>query len=65
MPSYSLHLEGHDISPRYVPSCDFPAEMQRGDRFGYDGWTWQVTEVAVKRFEAVGEPDKTLRAIAV
>jgi hypothetical protein len=65
MASYSLHLEGHGEDPMYVPSHDFPGELRAGDQFEYDGWTWRVTEVATKQFEAPGEPDKTIRAIAV
>ena len=64
MPEYSLHLEGPDGS-KYVPSYEFPDAMHPGDTFSYDGWTWQVTAVATKQFDAPGEPELTLRCIAV
>jgi hypothetical protein len=62
MPAYSLDLEGPDGNV-YVPSHDFESEMRSGDTFTYDGWTWQVTEVATKQFDAPGEPDLTLRCV--
>jgi hypothetical protein len=65
MASYSLHLGGHGEEPIYVPSHNFPGEMSPGDRFEYDVWTWQVTAVATKQFDAPGEPGETIRAIAV
>jgi hypothetical protein len=65
MPAYSLHLEGHGEPAIYVQSHDFPSAMKPGDKFAFKGWTWQVVEVAAKQFGAAGEPDKTLRCIAV
>jgi hypothetical protein len=47
------------------PSHEFPDEMHSGDTFTYDGWTWQVTQVAAKQFDAEGEPELTLRCIVV
>lgn len=65
MPSYSLDLALPGQEPGYVPSHDFPGEMRNGDRFQYDGCTWQVIEVATKQFDSQGEPDKTLHCIPV
>jgi hypothetical protein len=62
MPAYRLDLDGPD-GPIYVPSHDFPSAMRAGDTFMYDGWTWQVTEVATKQFDKEGEPELTLRCI--
>jgi hypothetical protein len=64
MTAYSLDLEGPDGNT-YVPSHDFPNEMGPSDTFTYNGWTWRVTEVARKQFDAPGEPELTLRCIAV
>jgi len=65
MPAYSLDLEGLDGNSTYVPSHDFPTAMRPGDSFKYEGWTWEVTEVATKQFDASGEPELTLRCVAV
>jgi hypothetical protein len=65
MPTYSLDLEGLDGKSIYVPSHHFANAMRPGDVFTYDGWTWVVTEVATKQFAAAGEPELTLRCIAV
>jgi recombination DNA repair RAD52 pathway protein len=39
--------------------------MQGGDTFGFDGWTWQVLEVAAKQFDTPDEPPETLRCVPV
>jgi hypothetical protein len=46
MPRYNLGLEGPD-GEKWVEDYETPEEMRRGDRFEYDGYTWQVTEIAV------------------
>ena len=63
--SYSLDLDRPGEEPIYVPSHDFPDEVHAGDRFKYDGWTWQVTAIATKQFNAGGQPGKTLRCVVV
>jgi hypothetical protein len=56
----SIALEGPD-GETYVLSHDFPNPMRAGDTFAHDGLTWQVLEVAMKQFDAPGEPPETLR----
>jgi hypothetical protein len=63
MPAYSLDLDRPGEEPLYVPSHDFPNTMRSGDTFEYDGWTWQVMQVATKQFDREGEPEFTLRCI--
>lgn len=65
MPSYSLDVEIPGEDARYVASHDFPNEMRVGDQFQYDGYTLQVIAVATKQFDALGEPDQTIRAVPV
>lgn len=62
MARYSLALEGPD-GEIYVPSHAFPNSMRAGDTFEHSGLTWQVLDVAVKQFEADGEPPQTLRCM--
>jgi hypothetical protein len=64
LPTYSLDLQGPE-GVRYVPTHDFPEPVRRGDTFTYDGWTWQVTEVAAKQEAVPDEPDYTLRCLGV
>jgi len=61
MPSYSLSLEGPE--EKYVPSYDFSDFMRPGSTFSHGGTTWRVVEVAVKQFDAEGEPGATLRCV--
>jgi hypothetical protein len=61
MPTYSLDLDGPD-GKKWVPAHDFPERMKSGDRFTYDGWTWQVLEVAVSQHD--NDPD-VLRCVPV
>jgi hypothetical protein len=61
--SYSLDLEAPDEDVPYVPTHDFDGTPRSGDTFEYDGRTWRVLEVAVKQFDAPGEPPNTIRAV--
>lgn len=65
MATYSLDLEVPGEEARYVKSHDFPNEVSTDDQIQYDGFTWQVFEVATKQFDAPGEPDKTLRCVPI
>jgi hypothetical protein len=65
MPSYSLDIEIPGEDGCYVASHDFLDGMHVGDQFQYDGYTLQVIAVATKQFDALGEPDQTIRAVAV
>ena len=63
VPAYSLDLTSPN-GPTYIPWHEFPEQMDVASRFTYDGWTYEVVEVAVKNFDAAGEPDLTLRCVA-
>ena len=63
MPNYSLHLEAPGEEPIYVASQQFDTEVQKDEKFTHEGRTWKVVEVAVKQFDAPGEPELTIRAV--
>jgi hypothetical protein len=62
---YSLDLEHHG-DHHYVPSHDFHGPVGIGDRFDYEGRSYEVVAVAIKQFKpGPGEPPRTLRCSIV
>jgi len=62
MPIYNLGLDGPD-GEQIIPAHEFPNEMRRDDTFEYDGYTWQVLQVATEQNAKQGEPVKILRCV--